>query len=98
MSKMGAWRMMFGATRQLECYFAVRRVRPLIPTPSARMVKIISWNIAGRQTPWNTLLAMNADVALLQEAAPPALKLPARVEIDPSPWHTAGAVLNWPWK
>ena len=41
---------------------------------------------------------MNADVALLQEAAPPALKLPARVEIDPSPWHTAGAGLNRPWK
>ena len=62
------------------------------------MVKIISWNIAGRHTPWHTLLAMDADVALLQEAALPVLKLPACVEIDPSPWHTVGAGLNRPWK
>ena len=50
---------------------------------------IVSWNIARRKPPWETLLEMKADVALLQEARQPAVDLPARVEIDPSPWHTA---------
>ena len=34
-------------------------------------VKIVSWNIARRAEPWRRLLDMDADVALLQEAAPP---------------------------
>ena len=34
-------------------------------------VKILSWNIARRAEPWRRLLDMDADVALLQEAAPP---------------------------
>ena len=62
------------------------------------MIRVVSWNIAGRKAPWETLLAMDADIALLQEAAPPALELPPGVEIDPSLWHTAGAGLNRPWK
>ena len=62
------------------------------------MIRVVSWNVAGRSAPWETLLAMDADVALLQEAAPPALELPPGVEIDPSPWHTAGAGLHRPWK
>ena len=62
------------------------------------MIRVVSWNVAGRNAPWETLLAMDADIALLQEAAPPALELPPGVEIDPSPWHTAGAGLNRPWK
>lgn len=60
------------------------------------MVKIICWNIAGRQAPWRTLLDMDADVALLQEASPPQIDLPSHVEIDPSPWYTAGG--GRPWK
>ncbi len=31
----------------------------------------MSWNIARRHEPWRQLLQMDADVALLQEAAPP---------------------------
>ena len=34
-------------------------------------VTVVSWNIARRHEPWRQLLQMDADVALLQEAAPP---------------------------
>ena len=34
-------------------------------------VTIVSWNIAKRNKPWFELLNMDADIALLQEAAPP---------------------------
>ena len=30
--------------------------------------KVVCWNIAKRQAPWHELVAMDADVALLQEA------------------------------
>ena len=34
-------------------------------------VTVVSWNIARSTEPWRQLLQMDADVALLQEAAPP---------------------------
>ena len=34
-------------------------------------VTLLSWNIAKRREPWRQLVHMDADVALLQEAAPP---------------------------
>ena len=34
-------------------------------------ITVVSWNIARRHEPWRQLLQMDADVALLQEAAPP---------------------------
>ena len=34
-------------------------------------VTVVSWNIATRHEPWRQLLRMDADIALLQEAAPP---------------------------
>ncbi len=34
-------------------------------------VTVVSWNIAKRKEPWRQLVQMDADVALLQEAAPP---------------------------
>ena len=58
------------------------------------MIKIISWNIGRRSDAWESLLAMDADIALLQEASEPPRPLPPGVEIDPSPWHTAGSGLN----
>ena len=61
------------------------------------MIRIVSWNIARRRAPWETLLAMDADVALLQEARRPRVELPPRVEIDPSPWHMASPG-HTPWK
>ena len=62
------------------------------------MTKIVSWNIAGRVAPWHSLLEMCADIALLQEARQPPPEVAAQVEIDPSPWGTAGAGLERPWK
>ena len=35
------------------------------------MAVTVSWNIARRHEPWRQMLRMDADVALLQEAAPP---------------------------
>lgn len=35
------------------------------------MIKVISWNISKRSQPWRQLAQTDADVALLQEAAPP---------------------------
>ncbi len=35
------------------------------------MIKVISWNIGKMRAPWRELIKMDADVALLQEAAPP---------------------------
>ena len=41
---------------------------------------------------------MDADIALLQEAAEPPPGLPARIEIDPSPWRTGGGDSHRRWK
>ena len=54
-------------------------------------VKVISWNIAGREAPWRWLVAMDADVALLQEAAAPPWAVAEHVDVDPAPWRTPGA-------
>ena len=62
------------------------------------MVEMVCWNIARRHEPWHELLAMDVDLALLQEAARPPMELPACAEIDPSPWRTAGAGPSRPWK
>ena len=67
------------------------------------MIRIVSWNMAGRRhqrngnpSPWHILAAMDADIALLQEARPPPDDIPAdRFDIDPSPWATAGFYTNW---
>jgi endonuclease/exonuclease/phosphatase family metal-dependent hydrolase len=59
-------------------------------------VKIISWNIAHRSQPWYWLLEMDADLALLQEAAEPPPEVAKRIEVDPEPWRTAGADAHTP--
>ncbi|MDA1258424.1 MAG: hypothetical protein O3C10_11385 [Chloroflexi bacterium] len=48
------------------------------------MVKIISWNIARREEAWRDLLNSDADLALLQEAAPPPIDVAERLTVDPS--------------
>ena len=58
-------------------------------------VKVISWNIDGRAAPWHRLIAMDADVALLQEAGEPPQDLVRPIDVDPAPWRTAGR-LRWP--
>ena len=62
------------------------------------MMKIISWNIARRSEPWRCLLDMGADIALLQEAAEPPSKVAQCIEVNPGPWHTAGADANRQWR
>lgn len=44
------------------------------------MITVVCWNIAGHHKPWEELLEMDADVALLQEAGYPPPK-----RIDPPP-------------
>ncbi len=53
-------------------------------------MRIVSWNIDGRTDPWHCLIAMDADVALLQEADRPPVELSRRIDVDPAPWTTVG--------
>lgn len=61
-------------------------------------MKIISWNIARREGAWRHLLELDADVALLQEAAEPPADVARAMDIDPAPWRTEGAGLCRPWR
>ena len=47
------------------------------------MVKIVDWNIAFRHQPWRELVAMDADVALLQETCNPPPDVADEVELSP---------------
>ncbi len=58
-------------------------------------MKIISWNIGRRHKPWQILLDMDIDLALLQEAGEPPPDVLERIETDPAieinsapPWET----------
>jgi hypothetical protein len=62
------------------------------------MMKAIAWNIARRVDAWRWLLECDADLAILQEAAEPPPDIAGRLEIDPWPWHTAGADIHRPWR
>ena len=62
------------------------------------MVKLITWNIARRDEAWRYPLETDADIALLQEAAPPSADVVGRLDVDPAPWRTAGAGLNRRWR
>ena len=53
-------------------------------------MKIISWNIARRAEPWRRLLDMDADVALLQEAAPPPDDVVKLLDATLPPVHGVG--------
>ena len=61
-------------------------------------LKIVSWNIAQRLKPWHRLLELDADIALLQEAAKPPRKVAERVDVNPGPWRTAGGDGYRPWR
>ena len=47
------------------------------------MVKIVDWNIAFTYQPWRELVAMNADVALLQETCNPPPEVANQVQFSP---------------
>jgi len=58
------------------------------------VVRIVCWNIAKRRAPWNELLQMGADVALLQEADPTAA--PASLYSSPYQREAAYGYDRWP--
>ncbi len=59
------------------------------------MIKAISWNINNRRALWKDVIALDADIALLQEAPAPPKEIAARMETDFQPWRTEGAIRNW---
>ena len=61
-------------------------------------MKIISWNLAGRQEPWHTLMGMGADIALLQEAGEPPMEVTKQISVDAAPWMTVGAGKTRHWR
>lgn len=62
------------------------------------MLKIISWNLRHRDESWRFLVGTDADIALVQEAAVPPADVKQGIEVDTSPWKTAGAGCNRPWR
>jgi hypothetical protein len=62
------------------------------------MLKIITWNLAHREKSWRFLIGTDADVALVQEAAPPPPEVEQRIGVDSAPWKTAGAGCYRPWR
>jgi endonuclease/exonuclease/phosphatase family metal-dependent hydrolase len=62
------------------------------------MIKLIAWNIGRRESAWRSLLDADADIALLQEATAPPPVTAGKLEVDPSPWRTAGEGVDRPWR
>jgi len=62
------------------------------------MIRLLSWNIARRESAWRALLTSDADVALLQEATEPPADVAKELGLDSSPWRTAGAGVDRPWR
>ncbi|MDA0273290.1 MAG: hypothetical protein O3C68_08565, partial [Proteobacteria bacterium] len=61
-------------------------------------MKIVSWNIAGRDVCWQRLLESDYDIALLQEARrAPDEVASSGIRISPGEWVTEGKV-NRPWR
>ncbi len=59
-------------------------------------ITIVSWNINKRAEPWRELAAMDADVALLQEAAPPPCDAAGEVDTGPPEhWDSHGWNSCW---
>ena len=60
------------------------------------MIRVVSWNIAKRQEPWRHLLRMDADVALVQEAAPPPEDVAGTLDIGPQDsWDSHSWNSDW---
>ncbi len=59
-------------------------------------IKVVSWNIATRIKPWAELVAMGADVALLQEARRPPTEIADDVDIGPEEsWDSHSWNSDW---
>ena len=53
-------------------------------------ITVVNWNIAKCEEPWRELVAMDVDVALLQEALPPPDDVVGRKDTELEPSETAG--------
>ena len=62
------------------------------------MIKAVSWNIAHRRELWNDVVALDADIALLQEAPAPPADIEERIKTDNQPWRTAGSGTRSNWR
>ncbi len=60
-------------------------------------MRIISWNARHRVENWRNVAAMDADVALLQEACAPPSDLGDHLNVDSDPWRTDGTA-NRAWR
>lgn len=63
--------------------YRVTRGPEVVPSKAGAAIKVVSWNIATKREPWRELVAMDADVALLQEARRPPAEIADRLEIGP---------------
>ena len=62
------------------------------------MIKIISCNIAQREKAWRSVLASDADMALLQEARKPPADIADNIKVDSAPWYTTSERFRCPWR
>ena len=66
------------------------------------VIRIVSWNIAKRQQPWQELCKMDADIALLQEAGDPPTEVTGSVNVGPDAswdahhWNSRCWEGHWP--
>ena len=61
-----------------------------VPSRAGVPIKVVSWNIATMINPWRELLAMDADVALLQEARRPPADVLGQRDSALQPGENAG--------
>jgi exonuclease III len=61
-------------------------------------MKLVTWNIAGREAAWRYLLESDADIGLLQEATQPPADIFSKVGVDGAEWTTVGAGKNRQWR
>ena len=73
-----------------------RRHPPGGQTLGGAAIKVVSWNIATMIEPWRELVAMDADVALLQEARPPPAEIAELLDIGPQEsWDSHSWNSDW---
>ena len=72
------------------------RHRSGVQTSGGAAIKVVSWNIATRIEPWRELVAMDADVALLQEARRPPAEIADLLDIGPhESWDSHSWNSDW---
>lgn len=62
----------------------------VVPSRAGAAIKVVSWNIATKREPWRELVAMDADVALLQEARRPPEDVVGQRDAGLPPAESAG--------